>query len=463
MNPLVSVYITNYNYGKFIKTAIESVLNQSNKDFELIIIDDGSVDNSKEVIEEYASLSGISIIYQQNKGLNVTNNIAMRSATGKYIMRLDADDYLHPQALEIMSEKLESDPELGLVFPNYFYVDQDGNLIGEEKRHDFQHDVKLLDQPAHGACTMIRLHFLKDVGGYNEAYNCQDGYELWVKFIRQYKITNVSKPLFYYRQHGENLTSNELKILGTRAEINADFIKKHAYNTNTLAIVPIRGGSQDLAFKSLAGKNLLALKIQKAFQTRNIQKVIVTSPDLKVKELINDLQLNGKVSFHHRKQSEARFNQSLNPTIAEIVARESKDSDFEIIALLTLEYPLLEAYKIDDVVHTMLLFGSDSIIGVQSDNSVFYQHLGDGLKPILNGSKYTKLEREALFKQAGGISVVSKKAFLKSKKVITGRVGHVMMDQLSSIGLFSKLDWEIANYLIQNQNEKYERPQQTKI
>jgi len=445
MTPLVSVYITNYNYGDFIKEAIESVLIQSMTDFELIIIDDGSTDNSKEVIEQYADSKPVNIIYQQNKGLNITNNVAIRTAKGKYLIRLDADDYLHQDALKVMSERMETEEQLGLVFPDYYYIDSEGELLGEEKRHDFENDVKLLDQPAHGACTMIRLDFLKEVGGYNESYNCQDGYELWVKFTRHYQIANVSEPLFYYRQHGSNLTGDETKILGTRAQINADFIEQQAIDTSTLAIIPIRGGEQDLAFKTLAGQNLLELKIKQVLKSKSIRHLVVSSPDLEVKTLLNKYESESRIEFHHRKKAEARYNQSLNPTISEIVNEQfEKNLSFEAIAVLTLEFPFVEAYKIDDVINTMLIFGSDSIIGVRADNSVFYQHHGDGLHPILQRDMYTKLEREALFKQVGGTNAVTKDAFLKENEMITGKVGHVMMDQRSSIGLFTKLDWKIA-------------------
>ena len=136
-NALVSVYITNYNYGKYIRQSIESVLAQTMQDFELLIIDDGSTDNSREIIEEYRHHPGISIIYQQNKGLNVTNNIALRACRGKYIMRLDADDYLEQDALRLMSEALEADSNIGLVFPDYYLVDENGTITEEFKRHNF--------------------------------------------------------------------------------------------------------------------------------------------------------------------------------------------------------------------------------------------------------------------------------------------------------------------------------------
>ena len=235
---LITVYITNYNYQDYIKQAIESVLNQTLKNFELFIIDDGSTDNSKDIIESFRQLNNVTIIYQKNQGLNITNNIAMRLSNSKYLMRLDADDFIEPDALEVLSNILESDEELGLVFPDYYYVDKKGVKIGEEKRHDFSKDVSLYDQPAHGACTMIRLSFLKEIGGYNESFNCQDGYDLWLKFITHYKVTNVNKPLFYYRQHGNNLTTNELRILNTRRDIKKEVLLRYIQTNGIIGYYP---------------------------------------------------------------------------------------------------------------------------------------------------------------------------------------------------------------------------------
>lgn len=450
-NALVSVYITNYNYGQFIKRAIESVLNQTFQDFELIIIDDGSIDNSRNIIEAHSRHPKIKIIYQQNKGLNVTNNIALRSATGKYIIRLDADDYFHSEALETLSSRLEADDELGMIFGDYCIVDQNGVTLSEEKRHNFDLDVKLFDQPAHGACTMIRTSFLKHVGGYNESYNCQDGYELWVKFISRFKVTNINKVIFYYRKHGNNLTRSENKILDTRARINASFVKERAHNTDALAIIPVRGHEEDSAFKHLGGTSLLDIKIHQALGSKSIQKIIVTSPN---KAVQRQLKAHSKIEFHLRDEHEARYNKSLDSTIDEIVRDQiSKGLNFETIVLLTVEYPFVQSYKIDDAINTLLLFGSDSLIAVRPDNSIFYQHHGDGLHPILNRDKSTKLEREALFVQVGGISVSRKEVFLKSKKLISGILGHMVMDQKNAIGIFSEFDYELAKLLTSREKE----------
>ncbi|MEQ9404476.1 MAG: hypothetical protein RIM99_12860 [Cyclobacteriaceae bacterium] len=238
--------------------------------------------------------------------------------------------------------------------------------------------------------------------------------------------------------------------MSTRARINQDFVSEKSYDTQTLAIIPVRGGSQDIAFKLLSETNLLELKLQKVLQSKNVEKVVVTSTDLEIQNLLRTFGFDDKVEFHHRKRSEARHNQNLNLTVEEIATQQAEAGvQFVIMAILTLEYPFLEPYKIDDVINTMLVFGSDSIIGVRSENSVFYQHHGDGLHPILDRDKYTKLEREALFKQVGGISAVDKDIFLAKNEVVTGNVGHVIIDQLSSMGLFTKMDWEIAELISQ--------------
>ena len=127
-----------------------------------------------------------------------------------------------------MSSRLEKDDRLGLVFPDYYTIDEVDNIIEMFRRHDFN-EVDLLDQPAHGACSMVRKEFLLAVNGYDESYHCQDGWDLWVRFINKYGVDNVNLPLFFYRQHKNNLTKNVKKLLLTRAQI----LKKMLINTQS--------------------------------------------------------------------------------------------------------------------------------------------------------------------------------------------------------------------------------------
>lgn len=448
---LISVYITNYNYGSYIEEAIESVLNQKKVDFELIIIDDGSIDNSKEIIEQYRNNKDVSIVYQKNKGLNITNNIALHLARGKYIIRLDADDYFAKDALFMLSNALESDKELGLVFPDYYTVDSNGKKIKHHQRHNFKKEVTLFDQAAHGACTMIRVSFLKALGGYNENYKCQDGYELWIKFTSKYKIININEPLFFYRQHGSNLTSNENKILSTRAQINADYVEKLDINNSAIAIIPVRN-KQDLYYKlKVNNKSLINIKIEQALKSKSISKVVISSPDYEIKnEISTEFINNPRCIFLKRDESLSKLNTSLAGTVNQVIInlqnhRETNSS----IVLLDLRFPLISSIKIDDAVNTMLLFKANSLISVRSDNNLYYKHDGTGMKPIMNHDQKHKLERDMLYKHLGGITVCRIQSFMKNQKVIHGKVGHMILDKSSAYNIENKDDLKIIEFINQ--------------
>lgn len=453
--PLVSVYITNYNYAKYIRTSIESVLNQTLQNFELLIIDDGSTDNSKDIIEEYRDQPGISIIYQQNKGLNVTNNIAMRASHGKYIMRLDADDFLEPQALETMSNVLESDPELGLVFPDYYYVDGNGEITGEERRHDFEKEVSLYDQPAHGACTMIRLEFLRDLGGYNESFTCQDGYDLWIKFIMHHKVTNVKQPLFSYRRHGQNLTTNELRILTTRKQIKDLYVETYRLKTpQTVAIIPVRNtmiGKTNWPLFEHEGKTMLEATIEKVSASDRVQWVVVTSADDNILEFIKTrANQYPKLQIVPRPEEFARVNESLTKTFGHVLdTLATQGIKPGAVMQVSVEFPFLTKDVIDDAVNTLAIFKGDSLLSVRPDNRMYYQHIGHGMVPILDQEKSTKLEREALYKGAGGVVIATVDSFRSHGKMVAGKVGHIVVDQKTAFFVQSEFDLLLVSKILE--------------
>ena len=453
---LITVYITNYNYARFLRQSIESVLKQTLSRVEILIIDDGSTDNSREIIESYAKLPRIKTIYQQNRGLNITNNIAMRAACGKYIMRLDADDFLEPTALQEMYDILESDAELGLVFPDYYYVDAEGFRTGEERRHNFQKEVSLYDQPAHGACTMIRLSFLKALGGYNESFTCQDGYDLWIKFITHHKVANINKPLFSYRRHGTNLTTDESKILETRKKIKDLFVSQYHEKPQSLAVIPVRNtfiGKVNWPLLVMEdGKSILEKKVETCLAVNSIKAVSITTSDDDIFDHASAIFRNVDRVFVIRRPREfAGPNETLERTLQLALAEISeKGISVDTVISVSLEYPFLTADVIDDAVNSLVLFQSDSVLSVRPDNHLYYQHTGHSLKPILDQDKFTKLEREALYKGAGGVVVARVNSFETSGKMISGRVSHVVVDQKNAFGVFGPFDLQVFRALTEN-------------
>ncbi|MFH1868828.1 MAG: glycosyltransferase [Candidatus Omnitrophota bacterium] len=458
--PLVTVYITNHNYARYLRKAIDTVLSQTMQDFELIIIDDGSKDNSQEIIKEYENKKGVRAIYQRNKGLNVSNNIALRSARGKFIIRLDADDYLDRNALLLMSNVLKNNDKIAIVFSDYYYSDANDNIIGMERRFSFDKEVSLYDKPAHGACSMIRVRCLQNLGGYSENYQCQDGYDLWLKLIERYKVENINLPLFYYRQHGCNLTRDEARILKTRARIKEDFVSKRFKDKlPVLAIIPVRGQEidpDDVALKRMKEKRVIDWTIASAQNVKDIFKIVITSPDKQVESYIKKRYKNArKVVFLKRAKEYARLNTGLSETVKEIISNLSiKNSKDTVILQLSIEYPFLRDIYIKKMINTMRIFNVDSVICVRPDTGIYYKHNGSGMVPILKQDNFTKLERDYIYKHSGGSCLVKLDAFRKYNDFIVGKTGHVVIDQMASQQVRSDMDLRLAEFLANEYKER---------
>jgi glycosyltransferase involved in cell wall biosynthesis len=452
--PLVTVYITNYNYGRFVRQAIDSVLQQTFSDFELIIIDDGSTDSSREILLEYEEHPKVRIIFQTNRGLNVSNNIALKASNGYYIIRLDADDYFDENALLVMVSHMEKDKSLGLIFPDYYYVDVNGRLLGQERRHDFREGVSLLDQPAHGACTLVRKSCLISVGGYSEQYRCQDGYDLWLRFIERHKVANVRLPLFYYRKHGSSLTNNNSLIIETRARIkesHADQTEKPKIGVH--AIIPVRGRkvfSDCIALETLGNRRVIDWTIDAALGSKNIDTVVVTSPDQEVLSHTARKYLDA-VIVEKRPVEMARENTPITSTISYIFKKRTVTLP-DAIMILTPDAPFRSDVYIDKSINTMRIFDVDSVIGIIPETDLLFKHNGNGLELLGNNHQTNSLrfEREYIYRHLPGTTLVKIELFKNENKCIGGKIGHVIYDTSAARIVRSREDLYFANCLIHN-------------
>ncbi len=237
MKDLITVYITNYNYGSFLKKSIESVFNQSYKNFNLIIIDDASTDNSIEILNKFKSIKGVTLIFNKKRiGHVKSSNKAIKLAKGKYILRLDADDYLKKNALYKMVKLIKKNSRVKMVFPNFNWISSKGKVLS---KFTYKNKPKyfLNDQPAHGACSLIDLKFLKHLGGYCEKFDRQDGFYIWLAILlKKYEIKNLSETLFFYRKHKKNLSKNKVKLLRARLKIISYFLNKNKLNEEILLL-----------------------------------------------------------------------------------------------------------------------------------------------------------------------------------------------------------------------------------
>lgn len=196
----ISIIITSYNYGKFLERAIRSAINQNylRHRFEIIVVDDGSTDESRPIINNYKN-EVVSILFDENKGLPAARNAGIRKARGQFLVNLDADDYMHSDLIYIESFFLRQNPNWDAVGCDYYLVDDD-------ERH-----LKRVNSKRHPiACgIMFRKERLIAIGLYDEQFLLNEDQDLRIRFLQKYNIKHIELPLYRYRQHDHNLTSNK--------------------------------------------------------------------------------------------------------------------------------------------------------------------------------------------------------------------------------------------------------------
>ena len=453
-SPSITVYITNHNYGMYLEQSIESVLNQSFQDFELIIIDDGSQDKSRQIIKKYEKHQKISVIFQKNRGLTVSNNIALGLARGEFIVRLDADDYFSKDALKLMFREFDQ-KELGMVFADWYLIDEKGEVLGVEQRHDFQKDVTLHDQPAHGACTMFRVSSLKKLGGYDESISRQDGYELWLRFIENYEVRNINVPLFYYRQHPKSLTKDEVKLLNTRSNI----LEKHARKKNeskkvkVLGIIAVRGSdidSRSQPFARVGGDYLIDRTISVIESCQNIEKIVVTTPDKKILDYIHKKYDKKLIVGLERPLRLARINTPGGDTIHHVLEQIASYEEFNYFFSSTIETPFKRKELIESGINIASIYNVDTVIGVRKENKTYFRHDGSGLVPVDNNPEFLRLEGNQIYTRVSGYLLRNLRSFITTKKTLGNIIGHVIFDKEATFEIKSPMDLKTANFISKN-------------
>lgn len=452
----VTVYIPTYNYGNYVEKAIQSVLKQTIDDWELIVINDGSTDDTPWILKNYENHPEIRIIEQENKGLTVSNNIALRLSSGKYLMRLDADDYLDENALLILSNVLDTKQEVGLVYPDYYVIDEDEEIIEIVRRKKIGEEVELLDLPAHGACTMFRKECLLELGGYEESIGCHDGYELWLRFIQSFKPHNVNIPLFYYRQHPGSLTTNQQKILQVRKEIKRNFVTKYKGNTipNVLAIVPVLKksvASPNSPFTNLAEKPLLWHTLHQALRTKMLDTIAVTSDDDEVLEYAEKFGTIFTIKRPHELTKSASKIQSVVLHTLKVL-KEEHHYNPDAVMVLYINAPLRREMHIEKAIDTLTIFDVDSVVSVCEELAFCYQHARTGLVPIQRKRDF-RIERKAIYKENGAI-LLSNVDAITEEDFFGKKIGHIVMLPEESMKINSQFEFWLAEKILNEWNTK---------
>ncbi|GBF34305.1 glycosyltransferase [Desulfocucumis palustris] len=203
--------IPTYNHARYLRYAIDSVINQGYADTEILVIDDGSNDGTAEFVKPY--LSKINYVYKKNGGTPSALNLGLSLATGKYICWLSADDMFMGDKLFKQVRAMERNPKLGFSYTNFVVINAEGKWQYEVNAAFFPDRRSMVTKLMegcfiNGSSVMMRSSALKKIGNFDESLPQAHDYDLWFRFIRNYPCGFLEEPLLAYRWHGENMSQN---------------------------------------------------------------------------------------------------------------------------------------------------------------------------------------------------------------------------------------------------------------
>ena len=200
----VSVVICSYNNEAYLGRAIRSCLNQSlpKERYEVIVVDDASSDNSWEVIDSFSDLV-VPIKLDHNEGVAEASNIGIKAAKGRFIIRVDSDDYIKEHCLLFLSEILLANPDIGFTYADHLKVDKNENVM----ERVVINTIDLLFR--HGAGIMFRKSYMEALGLYDKNLRNAEDFDLLKRYLKNYDGYHLRLALYNYRQHDSNMTKDE--------------------------------------------------------------------------------------------------------------------------------------------------------------------------------------------------------------------------------------------------------------
>lgn len=213
--PKVSVVMSVYNGQAFLTEAVDSVLHQTSRDFEFIIIDDGSSDATSTILSRYEASDGrVRLLRHENKGRAVSLNIGIGIAQGKYIARMDADDIALPNRLQEQVDFMGRNPNVGILGGAFELMDSKGRILKAvwPPLEDSEiRELMLRFNPICHPTVMMRKDVALAVGGYRKALLDADDYDLWLRMSERSKLANLGRLVLRYRIHADQVSVRNMR------------------------------------------------------------------------------------------------------------------------------------------------------------------------------------------------------------------------------------------------------------
>jgi glycosyltransferase involved in cell wall biosynthesis len=225
VNEVVSAVIPTYNHARYVCEAVESALNQTYGRMEVIVVDDGSTDDTRARLEQYGGR--VRYVHQANRGLSAARNTGIRHAKGEWVAFLDADDVWHPQKTEIQLTAISKVGDAGVVgspgrgpMPDTLMPNPPVKRVGVREL--------LLRQPVSGSSTLVRRHCFDHVGPFDESLAAVEDRDMWLRLCATFPVYQVASPCWWYRSHEGQMSRNAQRMLDNYCRVLGKFFKQHS-------------------------------------------------------------------------------------------------------------------------------------------------------------------------------------------------------------------------------------------
>ncbi len=212
--PFVSVVMAVHNGDDYLQEAVNSILNQTHRNYEFIIIDDGSTDETANILRNFSKIDRrIRIITQDNLGLAKSLNIGIKQAKSRYIARMDADDISLPDRFKLQLTYLEKHPEISVLGGQVYFFGKHGDIFSQS---ELPQEPQLISQGLKNYCqlihptTMFRREIILSCGNYRPCFDTAQDYDLWLRVNERAKLANLPDVILNYRTHANQLSVNKL-------------------------------------------------------------------------------------------------------------------------------------------------------------------------------------------------------------------------------------------------------------
>lgn len=233
----ISIVLPTYNGSRFLARSIESILNQTESDWELIIVNDCSTDNTLEIALSYAKQDNrIKVVTNEhNKKLPASLNVGFEKAKGKYLSWTSDDNYYLPDALKKMSDMLDKKDDISFVYTDLDYISEDEQLI---KHGHLKEPETLFEGCCIGACFLYRREIWDRLGKYREDLFCAEDYEYWMRiYTAGFKMLHLSDVLYKYTQNSQSLTATKQNLVQDRTmAIKLEYMDKFYISNKKKAV-----------------------------------------------------------------------------------------------------------------------------------------------------------------------------------------------------------------------------------